>query len=158
MKQKDAVYQAVTETMGNVDGAYKPTKEQRLEMITLLATGINNGEIDYTLDRADMVSVRTYSSGLLSNWLKKDTRLNGGAKYEAKNPGSRKGGTDPMIRELRKVKAQYTKLGETDKVTIVEQAISKRLAEITIVKVSEPDVSKLPEDIQILLSQLDSEK
>jgi len=44
---------------------------------------------------ADDAKLRSYCSGLQSNWLRKDTRLNGGVKYVAKNPGSRAGSTDP---------------------------------------------------------------
>src|ERR1017187_1539482 len=93
MNQKEATYNAVVNVVGSFDGACQPTKEQRAQVNAILFEGFRAGTIE--LDREfDDVGLKAYCSGLQSNWLRKDGRLNGGVKYEAKNPGSRSGSGD----------------------------------------------------------------
>jgi len=118
-----------------------------------VTTAMAAGEIELKEDarkKYDTESkLRSYCDGLVSNWLRKDDRLNGGEKYEPKNPGSRAGSGDEVVRELRKLKkitADETHL------TAIDAEIEKRLAAIKASKAKdvEIDVEKLPEELRHL--------
>jgi hypothetical protein len=57
----------------------------------------------YTSHRGnpDDAALLKYIPGLVNNWVRKDKRLNGGAKYLPKNPGSRTGSGDEVLRNLK---------------------------------------------------------
>lgn len=107
--QKEAVFTAVTSVLSEAginvaegsDFATHLTREHRAQVTSILVEGFNSGSI--TLDKSfeDESALRTYCSGLTSNWLRKDKRLNGGMKYVAKNPGSRVGSSDPQLKAMR---------------------------------------------------------
>ena len=148
MTQKEAVFQAVTNVCGVQDEAYEPTKEQRASINQILFEGFRAGSID--LDREyDDKSLRTYVSGLQSNWLRKDPRLNGNTKYVAKNPGSRRGSTDPQVQALRKLQSIQT---DPDKVAEIQLYIDKQLAEIAPAKTVTVDVEALPVELRHLVN------
>src|ERR1700691_2254879 len=97
MKQCDAVYQAVVNVCGAVDGKrYELSTEQRATVRQVLFEGFKAGNIVLSKEYDDE-ELWSYIPGLISNHLRKDVRLNGGVKYEAKAPGSRSGGSDPSI-------------------------------------------------------------
>ena len=77
-------------------------------------------------------------------WLRKDTRLNGGTKYEAKNPGSRRGSADAQVVALRKLQAMQS---DPAKVTEIQTYIDKRLAEIAP-KPDPIDVEAIPAELR----------
>ena len=126
MKQSDAVYQAVVNVVGEFEGACKPTKEQRASVAAILFEGFRAGTITIGTEYNDE-ELKKYIPGLVSNWLRKDGRLNGGVKYEAKNPGSRTGSTDPQVKAMRILLG--TKADTTERAEI-QAFIDKRLAEI----------------------------
>jgi len=134
MSQKEAVFSAVTNVCGHIDGAYEPTKEQRASVNQILFEGFMSGTIEYTGELPDASKLKGYVSGLQSNWLRKDKRLNGNVQYVAKNPGSRAGSTDPQIKAMRvllSTQEDPTKRAE------IESFISRRLAEIKPAKTTE---------------------
>src|ERR1035437_5348028 len=100
MKQGDAVFQAIVNVMGTQDGAYHPTKEQRAMVREILFQGFKAGEIVLGKDFDDK-KLTEYIPGLISNWLRKDKRLNGGIAYVPANPGSRSGSSDPQVKAMR---------------------------------------------------------
>lgn len=161
MNQKEGTFNAVTEVMGEIDGAFVPTKEQRIKIIALITSGIMNQEITYRKDHTNVVEVKTYANGLLSNYLAKDSRLNGNVKYEVKNPGSRAGNTDPTIKEMRKLKANLIAAGQTDQIKVIDEAIAKRVSELStkapVKKVIKVDMDKIPEELKVLLGNLPSQ-
>jgi hypothetical protein len=124
--QKEAVYNAVINVVGEQDGAYTPTKEQRAQVNQILFTGFREDAIELDREFTD-TELKGYVSGLQSNWLRKDGRLNGGVKYQAKNPGSRAGSGDPQIKAMRILLA-----GQTDPQarTEIQAFINKRQAEV----------------------------
>ena len=138
MKQKDAVYQAMVSVVGHFEGKCEPSKEQRAQVALILVAGFGAGTID--LDREyDEVGLKTYVSGLMSNWLRKDDRLNGGVAYVPKNPGSRTGASDPSIVAMRALLEKTE--GIADRAEI-QTFITKRLGEIKpahAVKTINPD-------------------
>src|ERR1051325_1045852 len=147
MTQKEAVFQAVTNVCGNVDGAYAPTKEQRAQVNNSLFEGFKAGRVAFDGEMPEDSKLKAYVSGLQSNWLRKDKRLNGGVQYTAKNPGSRAGSTDPQIKAMRLLLATKTDASERAE---IQTFIDKRLAEIKPAKSVEIDVSALPEELRHL--------
>jgi len=143
MNQKEATYAAIINVCGEQDSVYTPTKEQRAQVNAILFEGFRAGTIE--LDREfDDKGLRTYVSGLQSNWLRKDNRLNGGVKYEAKNPGSRAGSGDPQLTALKALMSTLTVEAERAEVQV---HINARTAEITKAKVVTIDFSKLPPEL-----------
>jgi hypothetical protein len=128
MNQKEAVFTAVT-NLFNIEGEGAVTldRDQRSEVIEVLVEGFKSKRVSYDGELPEDKVLRNYCSGLLSNWLRKDKRLNGGVKYEAKNPGSRSGSSDPQIKALRALMKTQT---DATKIAEIQSFIDKRLSEI----------------------------
>ena len=135
MTQEEAVFQAIQNVVGEQEGAYEPNKEERAQITEILVEGFKAGRIAFkdtpsnAEKLADDSKLRSYCSGLQSNWLRKDERLNGGVKYVAKNPGSRAGNTDPQVKAMRTLLSTRTDLSASDKAEI-SGMIAKRQLEI----------------------------
>ena len=107
--QKEAVFSAVSSVLSEAGIAVNEgenfasvlTKELRSRVTNILVEGFNNGTIAIESNPGSEAKLRTYCSGLISNWLRKDTRMNGGSKYVAQKPGSRVGSTDPQLKAMR---------------------------------------------------------
>lgn len=130
MKQKEAVYQAITnlfELAG--DGAVELDRSQKHEVIQVLTEGFKAGRISYDGIVPEDKELRNYCSGLLNNWLRKDTRLNGGVKYEPKNPGSRTGSGDEQLKALRALLDSGQVTDAADQAEI-RRAIDARIQEL----------------------------
>lgn len=147
MTQKEAVYNAVTNVCGNRD-VYTPTKEERARVNAILVEGFKSGAIGYDGPIPNDTDLKSYVSGLQSNWLRKDGRLNGGVKYVAKNPGSRAGVTDPQVKAMRLLLA--TKSDSAERAEI-QAFIDKRVAAIKPAKAQATlNVGDLPEELRHL--------
>jgi len=130
--QKEAVFTAVASITSIEDNTVSLTTDQRAQVISIVAAGFEANEI--SMSEAACVKylgnpteLRKYSSSLVNNWLRKDTRLNGGAKYETKNPGSRAGSQDDMVKNLKALRASIT---DADKIAQIDEAITTRQAEL----------------------------
>jgi len=135
MKQKDAVYSAFTTTNGD-----------KKAMTELLVTQFNEGLVDLSSPQKD---IKKYVIGLINNWMRKDTRLNGGIKYEIKNKGIRSGSSDPVVKNL---KALLVQDGITDEQKIaIQSEIDKRIVASKVVKKPTVDMSVIPADIKAAL-------
>ena len=147
MTQKEAVYQAVINVTGfDGEGVCTPTKEQRAQVNAILFEGFNSGKIELSKKFETEAKLKEYVSGLQSNWLRKDLRLNGGSKYEAKNPGSRAGSGDPQLKAMRVLLSTLT---DPSEIAEVQSHIDARQAEIKVAKVSKViDYSALPAELQ----------
>jgi hypothetical protein len=131
MTQKEAVFQAVTNITGhNGDGPVVISKEQRAQVNAILFEGFRNGKIELDREYTDS-DLKGYVSGLQSNWLRKDTRLNGGTKYVAKNPGSRAGSSDPSLKAMIALLSTLTDESERAE---VQSYIDAKRAEIAATK------------------------
>ena len=148
MTQKEAVFQAVVNVCGELEGAYTPTKEERAQVNNILFEGFKSGTINFDGAVPEDTKLKAYVSGLQSNWLRKDKRLNGNVAYQAKNPGSRAGSTDAQIKAMRLLLATKSDASERAE---IQTFIDKRLAEIKPAKSVEIDVSALPEELKHLL-------
>lgn len=147
MKQKDAVFQAIESVMGSIEGNVGSTitSEQRKRVCMIVCEGFKAGKIDLATTYTDE-ELPGYVSGLVSNWIRKDTRLNGGSKYQAKNPGSRAGSGDETLKAIRAVKSTITP--DDPRYADVLQAEQARLQELASAKTAKViDFSKLPADL-----------
>jgi hypothetical protein len=150
LSQKEAVFKAVTNTVGqDNDGAYKPTKEERGVVNNILFESFKAGEINYDGELPSDTDLKSYVSGLQSNWLRKDKRLNGGVQYVAKNPGSRAGSTDPQIVAMRRLLSKVETKTDRDQ---IQAHIDRRLAEVKPTKTVTINIADLPEELKHLAS------
>lgn len=145
MTQKEAVFQAIQNVVGKRDGAYVPSKEERARVNQILFEGFRNGNIEIDREYSD-TELKSYVSGLQSNWLRKDKRLNGNVNYVAKNPGSRAGSGDPQLKALRGL--LQTDLSAEDRAE-VQSHIDARVAALSLTKTKKVsiDFSALPADL-----------
>lgn len=145
VNQKEAVYSAVCNVTGfKGDGVLMITSEQRKQVNMILFESFRAGHITLDKEFTDP-QLKQYVSGLLSNWIRKDKRLNGGVQYTAKNPGSRAGSTDPMLKNLRVLLSTVTT--PEDKAEI-QSYIDARVSEIAAEKqTASVDFSALPADL-----------
>ena len=150
--QKEAVYSAVMSVLGEQgvsvtegsDISSLMSRELRSQVSEILVEGFKNGSIELNKTFSDS-ELRTYVSGLQSNWLKKDKRLNGGTQYVAKNPGSRAGSSDPQLKALRSLLSALT--DETERLE-VQSHIDARSAELAAQKVTKSiDRSAIPAEL-----------
>ena len=144
MNQKEATYQAICNVTGHTgDGVLVISKEQRAQVNMILFEGFRAGTIQLDREFSD-AELKGYVSGLQSNWIRKDGRLNGGVKYVAANPGSRAGSGDPQLKAMKTLLSTLTT--DADK-SEVQGYIDARIAEITVAKQEVIDFSALPADL-----------
>jgi hypothetical protein len=153
MSQKEAVFQAVSSVLKESGISVEEgtnvnthmTKELRAQVNSILFEGFKSDKIE--LDRVYSDSeLKAYVSGLQSNWLRKDKRLNGGISYIAKNPGSRVGSSDPQLKAMRALLSTLTTEAEKAE---VQSYIDARVNEINAAKVKKVniDYNSLPADL-----------
>ncbi len=153
--QKEAVYLAVTSvlseagvTVGESEShSSHLNRELRAQVTNILVEGFKAGTTELDSPFETDAELRVYCSGLTSNWLRKDGRLNGGVKYSPKNPGSRVGSSDPQIKALRQLLSNAET--EVDKAE-VQGYITARLNEMGAnkpKKSAQIDFSALPAEL-----------
>jgi hypothetical protein len=145
MKQSDAVFNVTTQVLASHGISFTPgetiihdviTKEARAAIADRLVSLFQEGQVEFKDTPANQAKLqdpkllRSYIAGLITNWHNKDKRLNAGAKYEAKNPGSRQGAQDPVIKELKTLLKHLEDKGDDANAQKVQEAIESRLAEI----------------------------
>jgi hypothetical protein len=148
--QKEAVYSAVVSTTTVDNNTATPSKEERAQIVAIVAAGFEAGEVMMSESACvkylgNAVELKKYTSSLVNNWLRKDTRLNGGAKYVTKSPGSRAGSGDELIKNLKALRAT---LSDDDKIAQVTEAIMARQAEIKVVTAPPVDLDLIPTDLK----------
>jgi len=158
MKQNDAVFQAVCSVLDakSFDSAVTLTKDQRESVVAIVTEGILSGMIDFSTEAKAKhdtpAKVKSYTTGMVSNHMRKDKRLNGSVKYETKNPGSRAGSGDEQLKAL---KALRSTLSDFEALAEIDQAISNRTAEIAASKAPKVsiNVEAIPEHLRYLLNK-----
>lgn len=163
LNQRESVYLATMNVLAdnsiNFDDGQTPTaqelvtKEMRKSIIGIVTQSIISGETDFSTEaRAKHDTedkTRSYVSGLVNNWFRKDPRLNGSTKYVAKNPGSRQGAGDEQLKALKALRA--TKVDDQEAIKVIDEAIQARQAEIKSTKVAaltQAQIDALPESIR----------
>jgi len=152
MNQKEATFQAVISVIDHEAGEVcSPTGSQKDMICQILFEGFKSNTIELTQEYSDK-ELKSYVGGLVSNWLRKDKRLNGGVSYVAKNPGSRVGYSDPSLKAMRAL-LNSPLLTEEDRVEI-QSHIDLRITELNLNKKTVTiDYSALPTDLQLKFSK-----
>jgi len=127
------------------------TDEARKAIQEILVQEFEDGAI--SLDQTDAnkekltnaAKLSAYVSGLVSNWFRKDKRLNGGVNYVSKNPGSRAGSSDPEIKALRILSKNYD-AGSPEFHTI-QSAIAEKLSTMKASKALKVDTSAISPEL-----------
>lgn len=160
--QKASVYAAVKAFLDEREIAHEDgqkvtlDKDGRKTVIEMISQSAIIGDMTLSAEAAAKYNtielMRGYVNGLLSNWLRKDTRLNGGGKYAAKNPGSRAGQGDEVLKNL---KALRTTLTEKAHLEACDAEITKRTAEVQAAKAKKVEINfdKIPESIRNLFNK-----
>jgi len=154
LTQKEVVYNAVLSIMGsdfkvgmNCGEWFKSRPDAKAKLHATVLEAFSSGSCGIKNAQDDM---KVYVSGLISNHLKKDVRINGGEKYTAKNPGSRAGIVDPQVREARRL---LKTLEEGSKgYARTEAFINARISELKASKLADCiDTDALPEELKDLV-------
>lgn len=157
VSQKDAVFSAVNTVLDKSGHSVNEmTREERSEIVGIITSGLISGSVSFSDNARSKYDtpekIREYAGGLVTNWLRKDTRLNGGEKYTPKNPGSRAGSGDEVLKNLKVLRMTTT---DAEKISAIDEAIAARSAELATAKASSKrssiNLSVLPQE---LLSQL----
>lgn len=150
MNQKEGVFKAVRSVFpeGKVPATGEWTKEQSSLVTNTLAAMFRNNEVEYKGGCPDDARLLKYIPGLVNNWVRKDTRLNGGEKYQTKNPGSRTGSGDETLKNMRILLSATT---DPTAKQLIQAEIDKRV-EALKPKV-EVNVEALPESLRHLVPQ-----
>lgn len=158
ISQKDGVYNAVVafcEDSGiEFEDGMKMEfgKDARASIVEMLVGATEAGELEVK-SAAAQANLSSYWNGTLSNWLRKDKRLNGNTKHVIKDPGSRAGVGDPELKELKKLLIQVTATGNEEHIAAVNDAIEGRKTILAASKVKdvEVDFEKIPEALRHLV-------
>jgi hypothetical protein len=154
MNQKEAVYAAICSVLAEHEITFEQgqdvmgvmTKDIRAQVNQILFEGFRAKTISLDKEFSD-TDLKAYVSGLQSNWIRKDKRLNGGVGYVAKSPGSRAGVGDSMLKNLKALLS--TLEAGSDNYIEVQQCITARTAELAATKAKVTvDFSALPESLR----------
>lgn len=156
--QKEGVFGVIqallAERGATIEGKVELSKEDKAFVVREVAAAMANGEIELSAEAKAKYptaeALQKYVPGLVSNWLRKDTRLNGGTKYEIKSPGSRTG--DVQLTEMRKL----LKTNLTDEQRAAVQAkIDERITELRAQKTQTIEINydAIPESLRQVLGQ-----
>jgi Zn-dependent oligopeptidase len=154
VSQKEAVFTAITEVLGNFSGVAELSTEQRKEVISSIMSGFENGTVELSAEASTkyntIAKLKSYTQGLVSNWLRKDSRLNGGVKHETKNPGSRAGSGDSTVKALRALRST---LKDANQIAEVESEIAARIAAFKASKTPKVEINTdlIPENLRHLV-------
>ena len=152
MNQRESVYSAVVAVKGNVSGKVELTTEERARVVGLVCEAFDAGEVTFKETEAnqaklaDAKELKKYVVGLVNNWLRKDPNLNGGEKYEAKNPGTRS--SDAQLKNLNLLLKATTDEKKQQK---IQAFIDKRKQELVKTKAVEIDMDLIPEELKEIL-------
>jgi len=138
--QKECVFSVIT-GLFEVNGKFSPSKTDLQQIYEIVTDEIAAGSVAFSDEAKAKYSTRDlirkdYVPGMVSNWIRKDLRLNGGEKYETKNPGSRAGSGDDVLKNLKALKAQHPEHADD-----IDVEIAKRVAELGLTKVKTVEVN-----------------
>lgn len=153
MTQNEAVVQAVLAVFGSngkLDGAVPETgrwsNDEKNAVHALMLDGWQKGMWVKSSGGQTTADLVKYIPGLVNNHVRKDLRLNGGTKYETKNPGSRAGSGDEALKAMRLLLSMTE---DVDAKLAIQTEIDKRLGELK--PKATINVSVLPESLRHLV-------
>jgi len=163
-KQKTAVCNALLTVLKDRGVDYEINGETPIrEVLTdtdkakaraIVLEGFMSGHIDMSESAREKYNtealMKTYVSGVVNNWIKKNPEFNCGVKYKPANPGSRTGSQDEQVKNLRLLLKQTE---DPQARTEIQTAINERLAEIKPKATVTIDADKLPEHLRHLVKK-----
>jgi hypothetical protein len=154
ISQSDAVLAATLSVFGDRYSPTVPIKSiasdaDRQAVHALLIEGFQNGTIRLSdkIDATNIKELNTYVSGLISNWWKKNPKLNGGVKYEPQT--SRPQASSP-VKAIMALRMECEAKGNQEGVQQCDAYLAKLEAEM-IAKKNAIDESKIPMELRGLL-------
>lgn len=156
MTQREAVFSATINVLKQagkeLTGDIKTliSKDETSSVVQIVMQGFKAGTVEFkdNISNAGKLSdekkLKSYVIGLVNNWFRKDVRLNGGTKYEAKNPGSRQGCGDEQMKALKALAAQFA--SDPAKLSTIQAAIAHRSAELAPAPKA-IDISAIPAEL-----------
>lgn len=158
ISQRQGVYNAVEAFLKEHGREIDPESKvvlataERKAVIAMLVSATEAGELTVKSEKA-RADLPKYWDGTLSNWLRKDERLNGGVEYQPKNPGSRAGAGDEELKNLKLLLKQVEAAGNEKGIEEVKEAIEARKAAIIQEKAAKIAVNTevIPESLRHLV-------
>ena len=162
LSQREATYNTIINELSNNGVSFQDgsdvkkviSSDMKKKIKEALMNSFKNGNVNHAADFNTKLNSDTelskYCSGLISNWIKKDPRLNGNTKYQIVNKGARAGQGDLQVKEIKKLlKASVGTSAEEE----VLKALNTRLAEVKAAKVPDLgiDIEALPENLRHLV-------
>ena len=161
--QREAVYSATKNVLAEAGISFEDhqdnikdvmTDDLRTSITSIIVESFKAGEVEFKdtpankEKLADDSKLKSYVSGLVSNWYRKDKRFNQNVTYEAANPGSRAGQGDSQMKNLRLLKKQFEAAGKDTKE--IDEAIEARA---TVIKASkaksiEVNLDEIPAELK----------
>lgn len=140
MTQKDAVFSAVASVLvgsginfisGSTDANDLLNKDLRSKVNSILIQQFLNNEIELSAEAktrlADLSKLKAYVSGLVSNWLRKDNRLNAGVAPMKVKSVVKRTSADPQLKAMRHLLTVQT---DPNKRNEIQSFIDKRVQEL----------------------------
>ena len=159
MNQRDATCNALISVLADRGVNYEEngptpisevlTSDDKTKVRAMLFTAFRSGKIDFKSPEklSDDKYLKDYISGLVNNWIRKAPEFNCDTVYHAKNPGSRQGSGDEMIKEMKKLLSVTT---DAEAKQVIAEAIARRQAEIKPTTVT-VNVDVLPAELRAKL-------
>lgn len=150
MKQRDCVLKHTIEMVRERKLSWtegqdmKPVADKAFlgELADRVTADIASGACEMRNLKQDPKELRRYVVGMVNDAYRKDKRMNGGVRYEFKNPGSRAGAGDEVLRTLRAYLASSRDEAER---ACIQAEIDLRLEQVKPRKTV--DLSVLPADV-----------
>ena len=104
MNQKEAVFQVVKSLKPEnveTDRAVMLSKQEKHFAAEKLFEGFKKGKVEYNQEMPSDDKLLMYVSGLVSNWLRKDKRLNGQTNYSPKRTIQRSAVDSEQLKAIR---------------------------------------------------------
>lgn len=163
LNQRQSVYLATMNVLAdnsiNFDDGQTPTaaelvtKDMRHSIMSIVTQSIISSETEFSAEATAKhdteAKVHGYVSGLVNNWFRKDSRLNGNTKYVTKSPGSRQGAGDEQLKALKALRA--TKSEDAEALQVIDAAIETRKSELgksKVVTMTAEQVEALPASVR----------
>lgn len=150
--QINAVFQAVCSVLNreSFDSVVELSKEERSNVVNIVTEGILSNKVDFSTDAKAKYDtdekVKGYVTGMVSNHLRRDKRLNGGIQDAPKT-------SRPKDEQLKALKALRDGITNPEQLAQVDQAIAERMAELQQAKtpVIKINIDALPENLKHLV-------
>lgn len=156
ISQKEAVYEIIAEAMsilgisvGKVPALMVLNRDVRDICVEKLSIKIADGSVAAKVSDKDQSVIRAYASNLISNWVRRDERLNCGMHYIPKLVAS-----DKLLKDLYSMLTKYEE--DSEEYDMIRRRIIDREDELQAqADKNKLDTSQIPDDLAIKLGLRD---